>query len=117
MTNYILRKTFGGLSLDYYFRHLVFSLFLTVLFVFSVEEYSIELFAFSFFNTFLYPYSRFAYRSGVNYLSGNESLIIDPFLILVIKFLTMLLCWSLALFIAPVGLLFLFLYHTQQGNN
>ncbi len=117
MINPILRKTFGGLSLDYYFRHLIFSLFLTILFIFLVEEYSIELFAFSFFNTFLYPYSRFAYRSSINHLSGNQGLIINPFLILVIKFFTMLLCWSLALFIAPMGLLFLFLYHTQQAKS
>ncbi|EAZ92549.1 hypothetical protein [Crocosphaera chwakensis] len=117
MIDPILRKTFGGLSLDYYFRHLIFSLFLTILFIFSVEVYSIELFAFSFFNTFLYPYSRFAYRSGVNYLSGNEGLIINHFLILVIKFLTMLLCWGLALFIAPIGLLLLFLYHSQQAKS
>ena len=66
---------------------------------------------------FLYPYSRFVYESVVGYLMGNNVFFVNAFLMLITKLFTMLLCWFLSIFIAPVGLLYLYFYHSKQERQ
>lgn len=121
--NQILSKTFGGLSKEYYFRQLFFALLFPVFFYFiatsSPEEnatpYAIIV-MFSF-NTLLYPYSRFVYEKIVGFVIGENTLFVNVLLMLVVKVFTMAVCWSMAIFIAPVGLIYLYFYHSKTNKQ
>lgn len=59
--------------------------------------------------TLLYPYSRFVYESVVGFILGNNVVFGNAILFFVVKGVTMLICWMGALFIAPIGLIWLYL--------
>lgn len=65
----ILKKTFGGLSSQYYLRHLVFGIGIAVLFFAMLSQGTKEIPLFTLLmcivNTLLYPYSRFVYESVI----------------------------------------------------
>lgn len=114
----LIAKTFGGLSAPYYFRHLVFGLLIPLgMFLvishgggqsISTREY--VLFAI---NTLLYPYARYVYEGIIDFIVGSNAFIVNAFVMLITKFVTMMLCWFLAIFIAPVGLAYLFYVHSK----
>lgn len=126
--NAILQKTLGGLSKPYYFRHFVFGFVFLALYItlFLTAETSNETaFSISTFapmsillviNTLLYPYSRFVYESIAGFIMGNNVFFGSAFVMMGVKFLTMLLCWIFAIFIAPVGLFYLYFHHTKQDK-
>ena len=68
-------------------------------------------------NVFLYPYSRFVYENVVGFIMGENIFIINFFIMFIVKIFTMLLCWSFAIFIAPVGLIYLYFYHSKTSNK
>ncbi|MDP3759723.1 MAG: hypothetical protein Q8R01_04305 [Ramlibacter sp.] len=113
-------KTFGGLSAAYYFRHFFFGLMFPVLTYFGLRDnlYPPPLLPTSALvaaNTLLYPYARFVYESIVQFFLGENVFYVNSGVLLFCKFLTMLLCWFFALFIAPIGLLYLYVVHTRDG--
>lgn len=61
----------------------------------------------------LYPYSRFVYESVVGFIMGDNVFFTSAVLMLLIKYLTMSLCWVFAIFIAPIGLAYLYFHHTK----
>ena len=65
-------------------------------------------------NTLLYPYSRFVYETVMGFLMGDNVFFGSAFVMMGVKFFTMLLCWMFAIFIAPVGFLYLYFHHTKQ---
>jgi hypothetical protein len=65
----------------------------------------------------LYPYSRFIYEMSVEYIFGNNVFIVSIFLLLILKIITMYICWSMAIFVAPIGLIFLFFYHSKEEKE
>lgn len=64
----------------------------------------------------LYPYSRFVYHSITDFIFGNNMFIVNAFLMLILKFL-MMICWFFAIFIAPIGLLYLYYHHTKEEKK
>ncbi|CAE6859087.1 hypothetical protein R75461_07888 [Paraburkholderia nemoris] len=115
----IFANTFGGLSRAYYIRQclfgLIFPAMLVLAFTQSPQHASMPA-ALAFplvVNTLLYPYSRFVYESIVRYVTGNHLFVVNAFLLLFVKLVTMALCWSMALFLAPVGLAWLYFHHTR----
>jgi hypothetical protein len=40
----------------------------------------------------------------------------NALLLLFVKLVTMAICWSLAIFIAPVGLAYLYCHHSKEGS-
>tara|TARA_B100000768_G_C11067482_1_gene285114 strand:+ start:165 stop:524 length:360 start_codon:yes stop_codon:yes gene_type:complete len=118
--NQILSKTFGGLSKEYYFRQLFFALLFLTLFYFiatsSPKEMATPYAIIAMFslNTLLYPYARFVYEKIVGFILGDNTFFVDAILMLVVKLFTMLMCWSMAIFIAPVGLIYLYFYHSKN---
>lgn len=62
-------------------------------------------------NTLLYPYARFVYESIIGFIMGDNIMISNIYIFLGWKALTMLICWLAAIFIAPIGLAYLFYYH------
>ncbi len=120
--NSILSKTFGGLSREYYFRNFIFGLIFPTLFYFAFSQGKAEmeipfgLIAFAIVNTFLYPYSRFVYEKIMDFIFGENVFFVNAILLLITKFITMYFCWGLSIFIAPIGLAYLYFYHTKNEN-
>ena len=113
----VIRKTFGGLSLGYYFRNLVFGLILFALFVFLLSRGGSLPFGQTIFfgaNALLYPYSRFVYESIFDFVMGNNVFYLPIAVVMFGKIMMMVVCFLFAIFIAPLGLIYLYFYHTKQ---
>lgn len=117
----IIQRTFGGLSKGYYFRHFAFGLIFVALFVFlssqSPDTRDLTGIILLTVNAILYPYSRFVYESIVGFIMGDNVFILPAILMLFAKLVTMLVCFMFALFIAPLGLAYLYYYHTKQEKQ
>jgi len=116
----VIVKTFGGLSASYYFRQFIFGLAFPI-FIYLMtsrggQSVHASLFLMMVANTLLYPYSRFVYESVVNFVMGENVFFVNAILMLAVKAASMLFCWLGALFIAPVGLVFLY-YHHSKGER
>ena len=130
----VLRNTFGGLTKQYYFRQFLFGLTITLIVLVALyfhlnyqSKNNIDHIAFSdltlpvqiksamtiLLNTLLYPFARFVYESIVEFIMGDNILITNVIIALPVKFITMSMCWVYAIFIAPLGLIFLFFYHRK----
>ncbi|CAD6513500.1 hypothetical protein LMG28727_00706 [Paraburkholderia kirstenboschensis] len=113
----IIERSFGGLNRAYYIRNFLFGLIFPAMiyFVFShgkgAASFGLVAFVicFSILNTFLYPYSRFVYESVVDYIVGRNVFFVNAIMMLVVKIMTMFICWYLAILIAPLGLAYLLL--------
>jgi len=116
----ILAKTLGGLSRAYYFRHFIFGLALFALFVvvpLAGKDGSAMPFSslvFFLLCTVLYPYSRFVYEGIASFIMGNTVIAMPLPVMLIWKVMSMALCWAGAIFIAPVGLAYLYWHHSKQ---
>lgn len=114
----VIAKTLGGLSLNYYVRHFIFGLIFPAFFMFmqfqTDQPTSIGTVLFLAISTLLYPYSRFVYESIIGYIMGQNVFFINALVMLFAKLITMLLCWTCAIFIAPIGLAYLYFYHSKQ---
>jgi hypothetical protein len=113
----VLVKTFGGLSTFYYFRQFAFGLIFPA-FVYLMTRQSghpipLSLLSMMVVNTLLYPYSRFVYESVVNFIVGDNVFFVNAVLLLATKLGGMVFCWVGAIFIAPVGLAYLYFHHSR----
>jgi len=123
--NKIVSKTLGGLSPQYYFRQFVFGLLFTGFFTWFIwwvsmkSKHPVEIGMIAFFviNTILYPYSRFVYESIMNFIIGVNVFRLKASVVLLVKFFTMFFCWLFAVFIAPVGLVYLYFYHSKAEKK
>ena len=119
----VLAKTFGGLSREYYFRQLIFGLIFPLFLFAMTRNYKsgipFQMVPFLIVSTLLYPYSRFVYESVVNFIVGQNVFFVNAIFMLIVKAFTMLLCWVCAIFIAPVGLVYLYFHHSRraEGND
>jgi hypothetical protein len=122
----VIKKTFGGLTKQYYFRQLFFgSLFFLGFFLFfssmpntpgkSVNFVKYIMYAIIAINTFLYPYARFVYESVVSFIVGDNIVVTGLGITMIVKYLTMGLCWAAAIFIAPIGLIYLYFHHSKSA--
>lgn len=115
-----LRMTFGGLSKQYFLRQLFFGSLFLVLIVFGAinggRQSPASPIIFAVICTVLYPYSRFVYERVVSFIVGDNFFVVNASLMLVAKAITMFLCWAFAIFIAPIGLIYLFFYHRNSAD-
>jgi len=121
----IIARSFGGLTRAYYIRNFLFSLIFPALFIF-ISNFGKEsvpggllalILSFMAVSCLLYPYARFVYESVVNYIVGRNMFFVNAVLMLVVKFMTMFLCWYLAIFIAPLGLAYLYFRNRSPRIN
>jgi hypothetical protein len=117
----IIAKTFGGLSASYLLRQFIFGLIFPVA-IFSIlndgkHPLQLSMIVMLVVNTLLYPYSRFVYESVMNFIVGDNVFFVNAILLLAFKFMTMMLCWTLAVFIAPLGLAYLYFYHSKSDRT
>ncbi|MGV7209322.1 hypothetical protein ACLB1G_15855 [Oxalobacteraceae bacterium A2-2] len=115
--NDVLAKTFGGLSKQYYFRQLFFAGLITLVWYLATQSMPLERrlpqALWIGLNTLLYPYSRFVYESVIRFIVGQNFFIVNGVLFLATKLVSMLMCYFLAMFIAPVGLAYLYYHHSK----
>jgi len=113
----IFEKSFGGLAPQYYLRQMFFGLLILAFSVLLATSSSREVpFAtWLYFGTscLLYPYARFVYESIVAFIVGENIFFGSAVLMLGVKLVTMLMCWTLSIFIAPAGLLYLYFHHSK----
>jgi hypothetical protein len=113
----VIQKTFGGLSKEYYFRQFVFGLLFPTIVVFMTGQAKVATPIFSYVlfvvNSLLYPYSRFVYESVISFIVGKNVFYVNAVFMLVVKLITMTLCWAFAIFIAPVGLIYLYFANSK----
>lgn len=113
-----MQKTFGGLSPQYFFRQLFFGGLITA-FVISMTlrtpSTGIGIYFLVAINTVLYPYSRFVYESIVGFVMGQNVFYLNAIVMLIAKLFTMVLCWSFSIFIAPIGLAYLYFHHSRAS--
>ena len=117
----VLVKTFGGLSRAYYIRQFLFGLifpaFILLMMIPRGQSVPINVALLSTLNIFLYPYARFVYESTVGFVMGRNVFFVNAFLMLAVKTLTMLLCWTFSIFIAPIGLIYLYFHHSKAEQQ
>ena len=115
----VIVKTFGGLSASYYIRQFIFGLIfpLFVYWMTSRGGQPVHLFVvlMMIVNALLYPYSRFVYESVVGFIIGENVFFVNALLMLAVKLTGMFFCWMCAIFVAPVGLAYLY-YHHSKAN-
>lgn len=103
---------FGSMKSGYYFRQFVFGAILGALFIAGKVKASPDLplgeILMALVSTVLYPYSRFVYESIVGFFMGNNLFAVPAIPMLIAKFMMMVVCWFLAIFIAPVGLAYIY---------
>lgn len=114
----VLQKTLGGLSAQYYFRQFFFGLVMTALGIYFLSQdrlhsMSIAMLLLVVINMVLYPYSRFVYESVVGFIMGENIFLVNAVFMLVTKFFTMAMCWVFAIFVAPLGLAYLYFHHSK----
>lgn len=113
----IIRKSFAGMAPSLYVRHFLFACVFLAIFVMasiSSGKTPFGIWLLMVVSTFLYPYSRFTYEGIVGYIAGNNMFLVDGLLFIAAKIASMLMCWLFAVFIAPLGLLYLYLYHSRK---
>lgn len=115
------RKTLGGLSGYYYFRNFVFGALIAIVYKFILRQNPNGIptgnYIFIAICILLYPYSRFVYETIIGFFIGDNIFFINAILMLIVKFFTMLLCFVFSIFIAPIGLVYLYFYHTKAAKQ
>ena len=117
-----------GLKPSYYFRQLFFGALLATLYISIMYYdknnvsggYSLDMRGFviySIINTLLYPYARYVYERIVDFIMGDNVFYVNAIWFLVFKFLTMFICWALAIFIFPIGLILYFCINTKSQKK
>ncbi len=117
-----ISKTFGGLNKSYYLRHLFFGFILYALMCGLLLQASKGVIDSKLITAvlmltvllLLYPYSRFVYESIVDFILGDHIFFVNPILLLMVKFMTMALCFGFSWIIASIGLIYLYFYHSKQ---
>lgn len=117
----LFHKTFGGLSPYFYFRHLLFGCLMPALFLFfsskSPDPVPFSSMVYMAVNTLLYPYSRFVYSTIMDFIRGDTVYMVNGLLLLIWNIVVLMACWTLALVIAPIGLLGIYIYHTRAERK
>lgn len=110
--NKFIKYTFGGLKTPYLIRQYIFGALIAAFYFYAAtsngEVLSFPIIALFTVNTLLYPYSRFVYESIVEFIMGNNTFFVNAILLLLIKVFTMVMCWGASIFIAPLGITYLY---------
>ncbi|WP_060989132.1 hypothetical protein [Photobacterium leiognathi] len=117
---HLLTKTLGGLDRTYYFRNFLFGLpfcvfliYLTLSYNGEVKDFYFKLF-FPVISTLLYPYAKFVYDSIIEFIMGDNIIVSGLGLAVIVKLFVISLVWIFSIFIAPIGLIYLYFYHSKQ---
>ena len=112
---------FGGLQPAYYLRHFVLIsplplIMLTHIPLTDLETHTVInwnqvlVLALVAISWLIYPFSRFVYESVFNWIMGDNVLIVNALICLIMKLITMVLCFSFAIYLAPIAWIYIFWY-------
>jgi hypothetical protein len=111
-------NAFGGLDKPYLFKQYIIGVVVCITFGVIASKYGQGLGLYTLLtfavNTVLYPYSRYLFESLIEMVFGNTRFDKSSGVLIAIKLLSIVFCWSAALFIAPLGLLFI---HFRGGKK
>lgn len=114
----LFAKTFGGLSGPVYLRHFLFGALIAALLITVAlsgnHKPNYGFIVFALINTVLYPYARFVYESVVGYIIGNNQFYFNAVAFVIAKYFTIVMCWAFAIFVAPIGLIYLFFRNSKR---
>lgn len=117
----LFQKTLGGLKTSYYIRHFIFGALISTFFIYistqnpaGIKTSNAILFVI---NALLYPYARFVYEQIIGFIMGENVFFINALVMLMAKIITMCLCWMFSIFIAPIGLAYLYYYHSRAEKQ
>lgn len=114
----VIQKTLGGLTRKYYFRQLffgvLFAAFAWLVVARAAQRLPLDALPFFAIHSLLYPYARFAYESAVRFVMGENLLVVNAIVMMLMKCLTIALCWGSAMVLAPIGLACLYLRHSKS---
>ena len=106
-----IMNAFRALDKTYLIKQYIISLLVCVFYVIIVNKYGqgVGLYTLLTFtvNTLLYPYSRYLFESLVKVIFGNTHFDKRSAMLIILKLLSIVFCWSMALFVAPFGLLYI----------
>lgn len=114
------QKTFGGITREFYWRQFFFGLFLYIPLIYQIIKSQSSftgaflLIVFASVSQFLFPYARFVYHSITDFLLGNNVFLVNAILVLIFRLFMAVLCWCFSIFIAPVGLIYLYFYNFKK---
>ncbi len=114
---------FKGLQPSYYFRNIFFGLFFCAIMIalaFSPGiqiEKSVGFIVLSLVSLVLYPYSRFVFATIFSFIMGNNVFFVNATFLILSKLFTMLICFFLAVVIAPIGLIMLYIINSRAYNK
>lgn len=113
------RMTFGGLSTQYFLRQLFFGVLIAAAILWMAAQgakgIQVNAVVYAVICTLLYPYSRFVYEQVIGFIMGNNVFFGNALVMMIAKAFTMVLCWAFSIFVAPVGLLYLYFYHRRAA--
>ena len=111
------KYTFGGLEPSYLMRQYFFGILIAVFYFTMItssgKSLNISVIAMISISTLLYPYSRFVYEHIINFITGNNTFYLNALIMLFFKTITMFICWAAAIFIAPIGLIYIYMTQTK----
>ncbi|ODS09713.1 hypothetical protein [Vibrio scophthalmi] len=114
------KVTFGGLETSYLIRQYIFGILITAFYVSVLTSdgkvLSTSVIAMFALNTLLYPYSRFVYESIVGFVLGENVFYVNAILMMIVKIMTMVICWAASIFIAPIGLAYIYYRQTRTQS-
>ncbi len=111
---------FKGLIPSYYFRNIFFGSFFCAGLIYLgslARETNPDLF-YGFLvlwpiSLLLFPYSRFVIDTIYSFIMGDHVFFVNLNLWFIVKFITMFLCFYFAVFIAPIGLIILYIINSR----
>lgn len=119
-----INKTFGGLSAKYYWRQFFFGVIVSVINLMIMQGkvsthvmQTVYFYIYIAINILLYPYSRFVYESIVGFILGRNIFYMNSIVFLIAKCITIYICWALSIVIAPLGIIYLYIYHSRRLGN
>lgn len=119
----ILSRSFGGLRRSYYFRNLCSGGFMLLcassLYFQKDSNFPSTIFYCLAIGTLLYPYSCFVYDSIIDFFRGDDIIITNPFnpILFSIRMALRVSGWLPSIFIAPVGLIWLYFSHARDNKK
>lgn len=114
-------QAFMGISRKYYFRQLFFAGIFTAIFLWWMitksPKFSLWWCPFYIITALIYPYSKFVYDTITDFLIGDNVIIYESGLFLIIKLVALTLCYGFAFLVAPIGLLMIYFMQKAQAEQ
>jgi|GEM_PF-3985563 len=113
-----LFSAFGGLEKKYLVKQYIIGIVICVFYANIVMKYGqglgiLTIITFGI-NTILYPYSQYLFGLVAGCVFGSTRFDLSSIVLLIAKLLSVILCWTGAVFIAPLGLAYI---HYRKGRK